>query len=265
MRDHDRIILHSDSKNYDRLDNYYHWLFGYHFPLIYHCITYPGSYFGVACADYAYLNHTNTPPNCDTLDLIKIHHLSKHFPTHLLPRWDHPQGIISKECETAKQWVVENTQTVASAHKIVVVNRVNCVRSCPSMHPVADALKMIYDNVVLVELENTSFNYQYSLFRSADIVIAQFGTALTNILWCKPTTHIIEIVPSFRTTHKNRYTDVIDDYHSISDMVGCSHHQIIQLHHRQLMTDNSNRMRYYVRDVNVEQLVSMVGEIYDTT
>jgi capsular polysaccharide biosynthesis protein len=37
---------------------------------------------------------------------------------------------------------------------------------------------------------------QIRTFRSADLIVAQHGAALTNMVWCTPATSIIEISPN---------------------------------------------------------------------
>jgi len=52
--------------------------------------------------------------------------------------------------------------------------------------------------IEMVEPEHLSLQDQIDLFASADLVVAPHGAALTNLLWCKPETHVIELFsPSY--------------------------------------------------------------------
>lgn len=46
-----------------------------------------------------------------------------------------------------------------------------------------------------VSLERTSIYYQYKLFKSADILIAQHGGALSNVVFMRDDAHVIEFSP----------------------------------------------------------------------
>lgn len=62
-----------------------------------------------------------------------------------------------------------------------------------------------YKNVTSVTLERKSLAFQIALFKSADIIVAQHGAALANLVWCRPNTTLIEIHPSdLSETVKNR-------------------------------------------------------------
>ena len=59
-----------------------------------------------------------------------------------------------------------------------------------------DDLKEVFKKhgIVSVELENLSFLEQMHLFRYAEIVIGAHGAGLTNIIFCKPHTKVMELV-----------------------------------------------------------------------
>ncbi|MGJ8671444.1 glycosyltransferase 61 family protein [Rubritalea sp.] len=55
-----------------------------------------------------------------------------------------------------------------------------------------------FPNIKSVTLEGKSLAFQIALFSNADIIIAQHGAALANLIWCRPNTSLIEIDPYFR-------------------------------------------------------------------
>ena len=48
-------------------------------------------------------------------------------------------------------------------------------------------------NFVIIDPGTLSYNEQIRFFRSAEIIIAPHGAALSNIVWCNPNTKIIEL------------------------------------------------------------------------
>lgn len=73
---------------------------------------------------------------------------------------------------------------------------------------------------VVIYLEDKSLAYQMALFQQAEIIVAQHGAALVNLLWCKPGTKVVEIVPDI--IRKRRM------FEKISAGFQLSHKRIIQ-------------------------------------
>jgi hypothetical protein len=69
-------------------------------------------------------------------------------------------------------------------------------RSINNHIELSSTLSKLYNNSFLnISLERTSIYYQYHVFNSADIIIGQHGAALTNIVFMKQSSHVIEISP----------------------------------------------------------------------
>lgn len=66
-------------------------------------------------------------------------------------------------------------------------------RSIGNFDQVRTLLGIVCPGLNHVVLENTTLSEQISLFASADVIIAQHGAALANVIWCRPGTRIIEI------------------------------------------------------------------------
>ena len=74
-------------------------------------------------------------------------------------------------------------------------------RSIENFTEVRMALEAACGDVANVVLENMTLSEQITLFSSSDIVVAQHGAALANIVWCRPGTRVIEIAPpGYRVT-----------------------------------------------------------------
>ncbi len=68
-------------------------------------------------------------------------------------------------------------------------------------------LKSSYpDNFINVSLERTSIYYQYLLFKNAKIIIANHGAALSNVIFMKENTNVIEIISKHKLNKENEDT-----------------------------------------------------------
>jgi hypothetical protein len=65
--------------------------------------------------------------------------------------------------------------------------------------------KTFNDNFINVVLEKLNIFQQYILFKNADIIIAQHGSGLANIFFCKSNTKVIEIVPRYKSCYSPEF------------------------------------------------------------
>jgi hypothetical protein len=68
-------------------------------------------------------------------------------------------------------------------------------RSIPNFGDLERHLASICPNYNTIVLEKTSLAYQAEQFQNADVIIAQHGAALANLIFCRPGTRVIEIAP----------------------------------------------------------------------
>lgn len=68
-------------------------------------------------------------------------------------------------------------------------------RSIPNFGDLEKHLASICPNFNSIVLEQASLAYQVEQFQNADVVIAQHGAALANLIFCKPGAKIVEIAP----------------------------------------------------------------------
>jgi len=68
-------------------------------------------------------------------------------------------------------------------------------RSIPNFCALEKHLSSICPNFDSLILEETSLAHQIERFQSADVIIAQHGAALANLIFAKPGAKVIEILP----------------------------------------------------------------------
>lgn len=68
-------------------------------------------------------------------------------------------------------------------------------RSIPNIMDIKKCIDSILGNTHVVTLENMTLSSQVEIFSSADIIIAQHGASMANLVWAKPGTIVIEIIP----------------------------------------------------------------------
>lgn len=68
-------------------------------------------------------------------------------------------------------------------------------RSIPNLEAIARALLAHDVNLLANFMEGTSLWHQIALFKSADVIIAQHGAALANLVFARPSARVIEVMP----------------------------------------------------------------------
>ncbi len=90
-------------------------------------------------------------------------------------------------------------------------------RSIPNLSDVASALADL-GTVTVCGLERATLAEQVQVFQAADIVVAQHGAALANLVWCRPGTGVVQIDPTGKGFYFSR----------LSQTLGCEHVRIPQ-------------------------------------
>ena len=72
----------------------------------------------------------------------------------------------------------------------------NTKRSINNFEELFALAKAKYQNVLSVTLQGKPLAFQMALFHHADVIIAQHGASLVNLIWCRPNTKVLEIIPS---------------------------------------------------------------------
>lgn len=68
-------------------------------------------------------------------------------------------------------------------------------RSIPNHRQLVDALTEKLGFVLSLKLEGLPLAEQIAIFSSAEMIVAQHGAALSNLLWARPGTAVVEIMP----------------------------------------------------------------------
>ena len=92
-------------------------------------------------------------------------------------------------------------------------------RSIANMAELIAALNARFEQTKVVSLERRGLAEQIALFRTADVVVAQHGAALSNLIWMRPKTNVFEFVPN-PAEHCH--------FQNLSPIFGIRHHILIQ-------------------------------------
>lgn len=156
-------------------------------------------------------------------DILSLPCVRRHFPVRHLPgcdlgataqTYDRPRLVrarrlmVERLCATAT--IGAPALPIPGGPTVVLIDRgdpdpffssgaaeiptaSNQRRSVPNFVAVHEAVRRVAPNTRAATLEDTSLRFQARLFRAADIVIAQHGAALGNILWMRPGAQVVEI------------------------------------------------------------------------
>lgn len=92
-------------------------------------------------------------------------------------------------------------------------------RTIANMAELIAALNARFEQTKVVSLERWGLAEQIALFQMADVVVAQHGAGLSNLVWMRPGTHLFEYVDK---PAQNKH------FCSLSPIFGISHHTLTQ-------------------------------------
>jgi hypothetical protein len=101
-------------------------------------------------------------------------------------------------------------------------------------------LRLDHDGCLNVMPEKLTFARQFALFSWADIIIAQHGAALANILWARPSATVIEILPNTLSSDRK------DLFRCLARCMGLRYRRVRQDHEHS--------------DVDIEEIREVVKE-----
>lgn len=92
-------------------------------------------------------------------------------------------------------------------------------RTIANMAELSAALVARFEQTKVVSLEHWGLSEQIALFQTADVVVAQHGAALSNLVWMRPHTDVFEYL---HKPEQNRY------FRGLSPIFGIRHHTLVQ-------------------------------------
>lgn len=125
---------------------------------------------------------------------------------------DHPwyyKGYIQHQLKMIPQWIINQNRKLFlnKSKKFKCKNKIFLDRSSSNynhcqIENLSDVKNLINKkNFGIYKPENLTLEKQIYLFKNASVVLGAHGAAFTNIIFCKPKTKVIELIP---TDHPNR-------------------------------------------------------------
>ena len=132
---------------------------------------------------------------------------NKHIICDEILAVDHPwynRGTIQAQVKNIPRWIVFQNRNIFKkvSEKFTCNKKIFLDRShssynhCQIENPKDLTVLIKKNNFGIYRPEKISFKKQIFLFGNASIIIGAHGAAFTNIIFCKPNTKIIEIMPS---------------------------------------------------------------------
>ena len=139
----------------------------------------------------------------------------KHIIAEEIYAVDHPwynEGYVQKSCQKIPKWTVYKNRKVFLSNyrnnikkvskKKIFLDRSSSKYNHCQIKNLIDIKKIILEKKLKIyKPEFLSFKEQINLFKNSSIIIGAHGAAFSNIIFCKPGTKIIEIIPA---DHPNR-------------------------------------------------------------
>jgi hypothetical protein len=99
-------------------------------------------------------------------------------------------------------------------------------RSIPNHHELHRSLRLEYPGCLSVMTETLTLADQIALFSLADVIIAQHGAALANLIWTRPGATVIEIFPETARLQQK----AIQMFYFLSLCIGLRYRKVRQQH-----------------------------------
>ncbi len=142
----------------------------------------------------------------------------KHILAKEIYAVDHPwyyKGYVQKNCEKIPKWIIYKNRNVFlnyfkdnlknNCKKKIFLDRSTSKYNHCQIKNLNDIKTLLLEKKFKIyKPEFLSFDKQINLFKNCSIIIAAHGAALSNIIFCKPGTKVIEIIPA---DHPNRKAD----------------------------------------------------------
>ena len=194
-------------------NNYFHFIFDI-IPKI-HLLTIKKK---LNVIDYFYL----TNPKKWQIEILKVFGINKdkilnskiynHIHADEVYSVDHPwyeNGYIQYNLHKLPKWIIKKNREIflkrnsKNSKKKIFLDRSSSSFNHCQIENIEQIIKlMIKKNIKMYKPELLSFKNQIKLCNSSSLIIGAHGAAFTNIIFCKPGTKILEIIPSDHPNQK---------------------------------------------------------------
>ena len=174
------------------------------------------------------LNNSSLPYHRQTLELLGIgeHQILNCFKNrdfHIEAEQLYVPSLPSNlnevnayECRLLKKYLLPEFGQIATHKRIYITRRITNTRTVLEEEKLMSYLRNY--GFIMIEPEVLSFKEQMEIFNSADIIIGPHGSAFTNIIFCKPGTVLLELVPD---------TYLITCFYNIAAQLGVKYYGFI--------------------------------------
>ena len=160
---------------------------------------------------------------------------------------DHPwyfKNTIQSEVVNIPDWIIKDNRKLFSSNSVrfnnnnkIFLDRSSSKYSHCQITNNDEFKRMLkIKGFTSYKVEELTFEEQIFLFQQASIIIGAHGAAFTNIIYCKPNTKIIEIIP---ISHPNKKCE------RISGILNLSHHKII--------TDDTSQNKFFPYSITLQK------------
>tara|TARA_Y100000768_G_C23932347_1_gene660773 strand:+ start:109 stop:1209 length:1101 start_codon:yes stop_codon:yes gene_type:complete len=133
---------------------------------------------------------------------------------------EHPwyrKGKFQKQVKNIPKWIINTNRKIflkkslkVNFKKKIFLDRSSSNYNHCQIENINDIKKLLLqNNFEVLQAEKKKIQNQIHIFKNANIVIGAHGASFTNIIFCKPGTKIIEIIP---TDHPNKKCETISKF-----------------------------------------------------
>lgn len=171
---------------------------------------------------------------------------NKHIFADEILAVDHPwynKGTIQNQVQKLPSWIVLHNNKILKknskkfiCNKKIFLDRSNSLYNhCQIENPKDLKVLLEQNDFSLYRPEKIDFEKQIFLFKNASVIIGAHGAAFTNIIFCKPNTKIIEIMP---VNHYNKKCERIS--------------KILKLKYFRIVTKKNDSDKQYPYKISLE-------------
>ena len=206
-------------------NNYFHWLFD-----ILPRLIILENFYKIDDINYFYAPEIKQW-QLDTLSIFKINkdrlinsNKNRHIVADKILATSHPwynKGYILNEAKNLPSWIMNDIylkfyklgKMFDCNDKIFIDRRESRYNHCQIINDKEVKEFLIKKNFSVYQVGQLSFFEQIYLFQNAEIIIGAHGAAFANLIFCKPKTKILEVIPE---DHPNSVNRTISDFKDLN-------------------------------------------------